>query len=98
MRAKVYSTLVANPINFPDDLTFTLFPLRSHDDTQIGPSIGWKEHYSWAWVQRRYPVNSEGEARIKAGESIRVHTGWVTAEFPARFEFPEGSEVTILEP
>jgi hypothetical protein len=44
-----------------------------------------------------HPVNSEGEAHIKAGEAIQVFTGDVTTGFPAGVKFPEGSDVTIIE-
>jgi hypothetical protein len=49
-------------------------------------------------VQRRYPVNSEDEARIKAGEPIRVFRGDVSTGFPNGIELPEGSSFKILEP
>jgi hypothetical protein len=98
MRARIFGALVAKPINFPDDLEIRLFPVRRHDESQIGGSYPFEDHHSWDWVQRRYPVNSEGEARIKAGESIQVFRGDVTTGFPEGSEFPAGSDVTILEP
>jgi hypothetical protein len=98
MRASVYGALVAKPINFPDDLAFFLFPLRRHYETPTGGSYAFEDHHSWDWVQNRYAVNSEDEARIKAGESIQVFRGVVTTGFPDGTEFPDGSDVTILEP
>jgi hypothetical protein len=97
MHGRIFSALVAKPIAFPDDLQFFIVPLR-HDGTKIGPSYTMQHHDSWEWVQRRYPVNSEDEAHIKAGESIRVFTGTLSAEFPDGFEFPQGSTVEIFEP
>ena len=98
MRASVYGDLVVKPINFPDDLVFSIVPLRRHDESQIGGSFSFDDHHSWDWVQRRYPVNSEDEAHIKAGEPIRLFRGEVTTGFPDGIGFPEGSSFEILEP
>jgi hypothetical protein len=99
MRASVYGALVAKPITFPDDLEIHLYPVRSRDDSQIGEgSFVFEDHRSWDWVQAHYPLNSEAEPHIKAGERLSVRVGWIDANFPKGTEFPEGSEFKILEP
>ena len=99
MRASVYGALVAKPIPFPDDLEIRLFPVRSHDDSQIGKAcFVLADHRSWDWVQEHYAVNSEAEPRITAGEPISVFVGPIITNFPKGTEFPEGSEFKILEP
>jgi hypothetical protein len=55
------------------------------------------EHHSWDWVRHQYPVTAEAEPRIKAGESVSVFVGHISGEFPDGIEFPEGSDVEILE-
>jgi hypothetical protein len=93
MRARVHGALVAKPITFPDDLEIHLFPVRSHDDSQIGPSYSYAEHRSWDEVLTHYPLNrQEAEPHIKAGEPIRIFTGHHVATFPKGMELPEGSE------
>jgi hypothetical protein len=99
MHARIFGALVAKPISFPDDLEISVFPLRRHDESQIGRgSFIFEDHRSWDWVQRHYPVNSEDETHIKAGNSISVFRGDVTTGFPDGTQFPEESDVTILEP
>jgi hypothetical protein len=98
MRASVYGALVAKPIAFPNDLEIRLFPVRSHDDSQIGKAcFVFEDHRSWDWLRECYPMNSEAEPHIKAGEPISVRIGWITTNFPKGTEFPEGSEFKILE-
>jgi hypothetical protein len=99
MRASVYGALVAKPIAFPDDLEIRLFPVRSHDDSQIGKGcFVFEDHRSWDWVQENYSVNSKLDAHIEAGEPVSIRVGWTTTNFPKGTEFPEGSEFKILEP
>jgi hypothetical protein len=99
MRASVFGALVAKPIAFPDDLEIRLYPLRRHDESQIGPSYTYEEHRTWDEVLRHYPLNrQEAEPHIKAGEPIRIDTGPQVATFPKGMELPEGSEFEILEP
>lgn len=99
MRARIHGAIVVRPIKFPDDLDLRLFPLRIADGTQIAEET-WpmEEHRSWDWVKKQYRVTSDAEPRIKPGESITVFVGTIIANFPQGTEFPEGSEVEILDP
>jgi hypothetical protein len=98
MHARVYGALVAKPIAFPNDLEIRLFPHRSRDDSRIGGFHAYEDHRSWDWVRDRYPMNSDKEARIRAGECIRLHLGWIEDDFPEGTKFTEESEFEILEP
>jgi hypothetical protein len=104
MRARLYGSIVVRPKNFPDEIEVRLFPLRKTDGTNfLVPgttstlSYPSDESLSWDQIRRRYAVSEEGEAYIKAGEAIAVFTGDINATFPDEVQFPEGSNVTVLE-
>jgi len=98
MRVSIFGALVAQPVNFPDEIEVKLFPLRSADCSRIGRSAwSFEERRTWDWLKRTHPIAPDAEEHIKNGEAVRLVTGPIVATLPDDSSFPEGCEYEIIK-
>jgi hypothetical protein len=72
MTKTVYSMVVLNPINFPDEIEIQYHPLDPVTEQPTGGCYSLSEHRSWGWIRNSWPIANpayfdECEGYLKQG-------------------------------
>jgi hypothetical protein len=80
MEKSVYSMVVLNPINFPDEIEIQYHPLDPATDRPTGGCYTLTEYRSWEWIRSSWPLANpayfdECEEYLKQGLRANLARG-----------------------